>query len=108
MLASSSVTFTSDETVAYTPDTEENQEGFDVEVVEDPIPELELKPIEIDEKDDDHRKNRATRKLLLAAGGVLVLTAAFTIVYVLCRKKNNGSVDDEIKSQQSVSKKYMT
>lgn len=38
----STLVFTEDETVAYTPDSEENSEGFEVEIEELPIAEEEL------------------------------------------------------------------
>jgi len=102
-LASSTVTFTSDETVAYTPDTEENSEGFDVEVVEDPIPELELEAIDNDDDDDDEFPIEE-ETMLIIAGAILVMVAASVVVFVLCRKSNEGMVDDETRSQQDANK----
>jgi len=82
MLAADSVTlvYTNDETVSYTPDSDENTEGFEVEVADDP---LEFAILDEDGEDEGSRKS----PWLIIVGIIIVII----IVVVIMKSMSGGN-----------------
>jgi len=100
---SSGIIFTSDETLAYTPDTEENTKDFDVEIPEDPVTEKDVTPVEdLDEDllegEEGSLENRVgLSDVLIKVAVVFVIAVTTAIICIKCSGKgtNEPSTQEE-------------
>jgi hypothetical protein len=83
------ILFTSDESVAYVPDNEENSEGFDLEVPEDPVTGKDA--VSYDDEGESSGGVKTKRFIMIG----LVVVVVILIIFIICMCKRKGGEDKE-------------